>query len=222
MFKILLAEDDENLRKLLKKHLVINGYEVAECVDGLDASEKFESKHFDLLITDIMMPRMDGNELVNFIKERKKDFPIIMLTALDTIFDKRKSFESGADDYMTKPVNFEELILRMSALLRRYNIVNTKVLSHKNTVLDYDKKIVRIDGKEKELTKKEFLLLFKLMSSPDKIFSRAQLLDEIWGFDSYSIERTVDVHITKIREKLNSSDVEVISVRGLGYKAVFK
>ena len=222
MFKILLAEDDENLRKLLKKHLVINGYEVTECVDGLDASEKFESKHFDLLITDIMMPRMDGNELVNFIKERKKDFPIIMLTALDTIFDKRKSFESGADDYMTKPVNFEELILRMSALLRRYNIVNTKVLSHKNTVLDYDKKIVRIDGKEKELTKKEFLLLFKLMSSPDKIFSRAQLLDEIWGFDSYSIERTVDVHITKIREKLNSSDVEVISVRGLGYKAVFK
>lgn len=222
MFKILIAEDDPNLRKLISKHLQLNHYEVRECIDGKQAVNAFESAHFDLLITDIMMPNMDGDELVKYIKTKKKDFPVIMLTALDTIADKKKSFVGGADDYMTKPVDFEELILRIDALLRRYQSVSQKNFSHKSLMLDFDKKSLIKNGKEIELTKKEFLLLYKLTVSQGKIFSRSQLLDEIWGIDSYSIERTVDVHINKLREKIDSTEIELISVRGLGYKAVLK
>jgi DNA-binding response OmpR family regulator len=221
MFKILIAEDDAALRKLLKKHLTVEGFAVTECADGGAAADAFEREHFDLLISDVMMPDTDGNELVKYIKGIKANFPIIILSALETFSDKKKSFGLGADDYVVKPVDFNELILRVSALLRRCRINNEKRIIHKNVILDYDTGALSVSGENKQLTKKEFLLLFKFMSSPDKIFTRRQLLDEIWGFDSDSIDRTVDVHINKIREFLDDS-VEIISVRGIGYKAVLR
>lgn len=222
MFKILLVEDDNNLRNLLSEYLGTLGYKVKEASSGVAALDLFLSEHFDLLISDIMMPGMDGNDLVSKIKRHKKDMPVIMLTALDHIVDKAKSFENGADDYMTKPIHFTELKLRISALLRRYKLINEKILSHKRVQLDYDKFSLIVADEHMDLTKKEFLLLYKLMSSPDTIFTRQQLLNEIWGYDTYSIDRTIDVHINKIREKMDCDDVEIQAIRGLGYKAVLK
>lgn len=166
-----------------------------------------------------MMPVMDGDELTRAIKTENADLPVIMLTALSTIGDKKKSFEGGADDYLTKPVDFDELELRIRALLRRYGRVSKQKIQTGNTELDFISKTLKINSVLIETTKKEFLLLYTLFSSLGRIFSRAQLLDEIWGMDSESLERTVDVHISKLREKLAQSDVEIISVRGLGYKA---
>lgn len=222
MFKILLAEDDKNLRELIATQLASFGYEVKETENGEEAYNAFLSEHFDLLVTDILMPKVDGDLLVKNIKREKKDFPVIMLTALDQIEDKEKSFENGADDYMTKPVDYKELKLRIQALLRRYNVVNEKTITHKRIKLDYIMLRATVDNIERDLTKKEFMLLYKLVSAPGRIFSRDQLLNEIWGFDSYSIERTVDVHINKIRDKLDCSDIEIQSVRGLGYRVVLK
>ena len=222
MFKILLAEDDVNLRNLLIEYLESIGFKVQPAINGLAAYKLFVSSHFDMLITDIMMPEMDGNELVRKIKSKHPDFPIIVLTALDTITDKEKSYENGADDYLTKPLNFVELKLRINAVLRRYDVINEKILVHKGTRLDYNRFSLTVSKKEIELTKKEFLLLYRLFSAPGRIFTREQLLNEIWGYDTYSIDRTVDVHINKIRGKLDPREVEIISVRGLGYKAVLK
>lgn len=222
MFKILLAEDDQNLNRLIEKNLTRGGYEVITCFNGEQALKSFGTEKVDILVTDIMMPKMDGNTLIKEIKAIKSDFPVIMLTALDDIISKKKSFLGGADDYMTKPVDYEELLLRISALLRRYQIVNQKNILHGNVTLQYDAKCLLIDNKNIELTKKEFLLLYMLMASPGRIYSRAQILDEIWGFDSDSFERTVDVHVNKIREKTLNSSVEITTVRGLGYKAILK
>lgn len=222
MFNILLAEDEIALRKLIKFNLEKRGFSVYECGNGQEALTLLENKDTDLIITDVMMPVMDGNALTQTVKSKNADLPVIMLTALSTIDDKKKSFEGGADDYLTKPVDFDELELRIRALLRRYGRVSKQKIQAGNTELHFPTKTLKINSVIIDTAKKEFLLLFTLLSSKGRIFSRAQLLDEIWGMDSESLERTVDVHINKLREKLVNSDVEIISVRGLGYKAELK
>lgn len=220
MFKILIAEDDINLNRLLDKNLTERGYSVISANNGKQAKDCFDLHSPDLLITDILMPDMDGFVLVKQIKNERPDFPVIMLTALDTFEDKKLSFELGADDYISKPVNFDELALRINALLRRYKLVTLRDITHKELRLNYVAKCLTINNNPVDLTKKEFLLLYMLLSTPGRIYSRTQILDEIWGYDSDSQERTVDVHINKLRERLQNQSVEIVTVRGLGYKAV--
>lgn len=220
MFKILLAEDEKNLRNVLTSTLGKEGYFVTPTENGQIAFDKFCEEKFDLVITDVMMPVMDGNELTAKIRAIMPDTPILMLTALETIDDKERGFGAGADDYLTKPFALKELLLRIKALLRRYGEVceNKIVLPH--TELNYNTNSAIINGNPVELTKKEFMLLFKLLSRPNMIFSREQLMDDIWGYDSESNDRTVDTHIKWLREKAENEDFKIVTVRGLGYKAV--
>lgn len=218
MFSILIAEDDAPLRKLIKKNLEARNFSVTDCANGAEAITALEKKKIDLVLTDTMMPVTDGNELARKVKEFDEDLPVVMLTALDALDDKRKSYRCGADDYITKPVDFDELELKLRALLRRYGKVSSNRLKIGDLTLDYAAKEVRLGETVIDTTKKEFLLLFALASSPGRIFSRTQLLDEVWGLDSESFERTVDVHVNKLREKLAASKVTIVSVRGLGYK----
>lgn len=220
MFKILIAEDDHHLRTLLTHHLTHANFEVLEAKDGLEAKILLNSQHIDCVIADIMMPKLDGNQLLYYIRSNHEDKPVIMLTALDGYDDKAKSFEGGADDYMTKPIDFKELILRVRANLRRYKIMHENEIVLPHTKIDYSTQSVWMNDKRIELPKKEFLLLFKLLSQPNQIFTREQLMNEIWGYDSESYDRTVDTHIKRIRERLHSEDFSIITVRGLGYKAV--
>lgn len=222
MFHILLVEDEIGLRKLIKYNLEKRGYFVYESSNGKDALTLINNSKIDLIVTDIMMPIMDGNQLISKIKLKNSDLPIIMLTALNTIEDKKKSFEGGADDYLTKPVNFDELDLRIRALLRRYGRVSKLKLQIGNTELNYLEKTLKVDNSIVETTKKEFLLLYTLCSCLERIYSRSQLLDDIWGITSESLDRTVDVHISRLREKLSQSDIVISSIRGLGYKAELK
>ena len=222
MLKILVAEDEFYIRDLICKHLEKNGYTVICAQDGLEAINIFESNHIDLVITDVMMPHIDGITLAKKIRQTSKDMPIIILTALDTFSDKEKGFTSGADDYMVKPVDMLEMVLRVKALLRRYQIISENILKHKSISLDFQKKDCFVNKKSIELTVKEFDLLYKLVSTPNRIFTREQLMNEIWGFDSESYERTVDTHIKRLREKLVTEDFEIVTVRGLGYKVVLK
>lgn len=220
MTDILIAEDDINLNYLITKHLTDRGFNVISCFDGNQTYDSFRMRKADLLICDLLMPGTDGVTLVKKIKGQKSDFPIIVLTALDTYEDKKACFESGADDYIVKPVNVDELILRINALMRRYRLVSLMNIEHRGMKLDYTDKSLSLQGNIIELTKKEFLLIYMLLSAPGRIFSRNGILDEVWGYDSESIERTVDVHINKLREKLKDCPIEIITVRGLGYKAV--
>lgn len=220
MFRILIAEDDANLRRILASTLEKNNYAVGTAADGQQASAMFNAEKYDLVITDVMMPKMDGNELCHAIRRADADVPVLMLTALEAIDDKEKSFRSGADDYLTKPFALRELLLRIQALLRRYGKESAAKLEIGSTVLDYASFTLSHGGEAVQLTKKEFLLLFKLLSNPGIIFSREQLMDEIWGYDSDSADRTVDVHINKLREKAVTDDYKIVTVRGLGYKAV--
>ncbi|MGN1399653.1 MAG: response regulator transcription factor [Erysipelotrichaceae bacterium] len=220
MFHILLAEDDTNLRNVVEKALCKEGFTVVAVKDGKTAYEKFCSERFDLVITDIMMPYMSGNELTSEIRKISKDIPILVLTALETIEDKEMGFNAGADDYLVKPFELKELSLRIKALLRRYNAVSEERIDLAHTKLNYNTNTVEINGEKIELTKKEFLLLFKLLSNPNIIFSREQLIDEIWGYDSESTDRTVDTHIKWLRDKTENADFRIVTVRGLGYKAV--
>ncbi|MFH0993860.1 MAG: response regulator transcription factor [bacterium] len=222
MFNVLIAEDDANIRRLIAIHLMQSGFSVTACEDGESALRHYENQHVDLLITDIMMPRMSGNELAHLLREQNKDLPILMLTALEAFEDKEKGFHSGADDYVVKPVDMKELVLRVKALLRRYKITSENRIDYKSLSLQYAGNVALVAGQSIELTKKEFMLLYKLVSHPDIIFTRNQLIDEIWGFDSESLDRTVDTHMKRIREKLKCEDLELITVRGLGYKAVLK
>ncbi len=222
MFNVLIAEDDANIRKLIAIHLIQNGFSVTACDDGESALRHYESQHVDVLITDVMMPKLSGNELARRIREQNKDLPILMLTALEAFEDKEKGFQSGTDDYMVKPIDMKELVLRVKALLRRYKITSENRIDYKTLSLQYAGNVVLVAGQPVELTKKEFMLLFKLASNPDIIFTRNQLIDEIWGFDSESLDRTVDTHVKRIREKLKCEDLELVTVRGLGYKAVLK
>jgi DNA-binding response OmpR family regulator len=222
MFKILVVEDEFYIRDLICKNLQHSGYITIDAKDGLEAFEIIESEHIDLVVTDIMMPHLDGNTLSKRIRQVNEDIPIIMLTALDTFNDKEKGFNSGADDYMVKPVDMQELILRVKALLRRYKVVSENKFVHKSVKLDYQTQACTIKDKSIELTTKEFQLLYKLIASPNRIFTREQLMNEIWGYDSESYERTVDTHIKRLREKLTTKDFEIVTVRGLGYKVVLK
>jgi len=221
MFHILVVEDNDNTRKLMQAVLSQNGYEPILARDGIEALEILDRKHVDLIVLDIMMPRMDGYEFTETLRASGCDLPILMVTAKEKPADKHRGFQIGTDDYMVKPVDEEEMILRIAALLRRSRIVNEHRLEIGETVLDYDSLTVIHGGGEMELPKKEFMLLFKLLSYQNKIFTRRQLMDEIWDMDSESDERTVDVHINRLRDRFRSSpDFEIVTVRGLGYKAV--
>lgn len=221
MFHILVVEDNPNARKLMEAVLKQNGYEPLLAADGIEALEVLDNKHVDLIVLDVMMPRMDGYEFTETLRSSGCDLPILMVTAKEKPADKRKGFIIGTDDYMVKPVDEEEMILRIAALLRRSKIVNEHRLTIGSTVLDYDALSVKTAEGISELPKKEFLLLFKLLSYSNKIFTRRQLMDEIWDMDSDTDERTVDVHINRLRDRFrNNPDFDIVTVRGLGYKAV--
>jgi DNA-binding response OmpR family regulator len=220
MVKVLVVEDDGNIRSLVSKYLEREGYEVHQAADGLEGLDLYEKQHYDILITDVMMPKTDGNELTATIRRNNRDIPILMLTALESIDDKEKGFLSGSDDYMVKPVDMKELVLRVKALLRRYRIATENQITHKKLHMDAKLMVLTIDEKAIDLTQKEFSLLFKLVSNPNRIYTRNQLMNEIWGYDSESFDRTVDTHIKRLREKIISDDIEIITVRGLGYKVV--
>ncbi|MBR4031169.1 MAG: response regulator transcription factor [Clostridia bacterium] len=223
MFNIMIVEDDANQRKLMATVLEQYGYNVIQAVDGIDALDVLDKKHIDLIILDIMMPRMDGFEFTETLRQSGCNLPILMVTAKQSPVDKRKGFIIGTDDYMTKPVDEEEMVLRVGALLRRSKIVSEKKLTVGSTTLYYDSLSVVCGGERYEHPQKEFLLLFKLLSYPGKIFTRRQLMDEIWDMESESDERTVDVHISRLRDKYRGCpDFEIVTVRGLGYKAVYQ
>ena len=220
MINILIVEDDKSLRRLMEVFLKQNGYEVYLAEDGEKAIEIFEDKHIDLVICDIMMPKVSGYELVKDLRNSNYELPILMVTAKETIEDKRKGFLVGADDYMVKPIDLDEMLLRINALLRRSRISNEHKLIIGDAVLNYDTLTITKGEQIIELAKKEFYLLFKLLSYPKQIFTRNQLIEEIWGVDIESDERTVDVHIKRIREKLSDfNEFKIFTVRGLGYKA---
>lgn len=221
MFNIMVVEDNLNTRKLMEAVLLENGYNPILAKDGIDALEILDRKHIDLIILDIMMPNMDGYEFTKTLREGKCNIPILMVTAKEDISDKKKGFILGTDDYMVKPVDEEEMILRIRALLRRAKIASEHRLIIGDTELRYDELSVKEGNQIFTLPQKEFMLLFKLLSYQNKIFTRRQLMDEIWGPDSDSDERTVDVHINRLRERFkNSKDFEIVTIRGLGYKAV--
>lgn len=221
MVNILVAEDDSSLRKLICTVLEKNGYIAHPAEDGQIALDILESEHIDLIISDIMMPNVDGYELTKELRDADYNMPILLITAKERFEDKQQGFYAGADDYMVKPIDINEMILRVGALLRRAKIANEHRLSYGSSTLDYDSLTVTVGDQTWQLPQKEFFLLYKLLSYPNKIFTRAQLMDEIWGMDSETDERTIDVHINRLRERFkNSSDFELVTVRGLGYKAV--
>lgn len=221
MFNILIVEDNADMRELFCTVLADNGYNSIPAKDGFDALDIMDREYIDLIIADIMMPLMDGYELTKSIRDANYELPILIVTAKDQFEDMQKGFRAGSDDYMIKPVNVKELLLRVEALLRRAKISSDKKITVGSTVLDYDALTVTINGKETILPQKEFYLLYKLLSFPNKIFTRQQLMDEIWGMLSESDERTVNTHINRLRDRFSDcEDFEIITVRGLGYKAV--
>ncbi len=223
MVNILLVDDHEKVRKLMEIYLKREGYNVLHAANGREALEILEGAAADLVVADILMPRMDGYELTKSLRDAKFDMPILMVTAKDTLPDKKRGFDLGADDYMVKPVDMDELALRVKALLRRSRISSERRIAVGDVVLDYDSLEVRTPDGGMELPKKEFYLLYKLLSYPKKIFTRQELMDDIWGMDSEADERTVDVHIKRLREKFESfSEFEIVTIRGLGYKGVIR
>lgn len=221
MFKILVVEDDKNLRKLITTYLKKNEYITYEATNGEEALEIIDTNYIDLIISDIMMEQMDGYELTKSLREANYTIPILLVTAKSTIADKREGFLLGADDYMVKPIDMEELLLRVKVLLKRANSANEKKLIIGNLILDYKQMSVMYKGESYQLTQKEFMLLYKFLSTPDTIFTRQELIEEIWGLDNESDFRTVDVHIKRIREKLsNINEFEILTIRGIGYKAI--
>jgi len=220
MFRILVVEDDKNLQRLMEAVLKQNGYQVLCAANGEEALELLDHQHIDLMISDIMMPEMDGYELTDSLRRADYQLPILMVTAKESMEDKKRGFLSGTDDYMVKPIDMDEMLLRVVALLRRARIMNEHRITVGKTVLDYDTLTVSRNGQQLTLPNKEFSLLFKLLSYPRQIFTRQQLMDEIWGLEAESDERTVDVHVKRLRERLSEwPDFEIITVRGLGYKA---
>jgi two-component system OmpR family response regulator len=219
MFSILVVEDDENLNKLMCEKLKNETYQVFSAFDGEEALEVLDQKHVDLIISDIMMPNMNGYELTKQLRDAAYTLPILMITAKDQMEDMEKGFIAGTDDYMVKPINLKEMLLRVKALLRRAQIVSEHKLIVGNVVLDYDALTVKMEEESQELPPKEFYLLFKLLSYPNKIFTRQELMDEIWGMNTDIDDRTVDSHIKKLRRRYeNLDDFEIVTVRGLGYK----
>ncbi len=223
MFQILIADDNANTRRLFEVILSQNGFDVLTAQDADEAAEKLEENHVDLMILDVMMPGTDGFTFLRSLRNAGVTLPVLMITAKDTPDDVRSGFLSGTDDYMVKPVNEDEMVLRIQALLRRAKIASERRLTVGSTELLYDSLSVTEGDKTTILPKKEFQLLFKFLSYPNKTFTRRQLMNEFWDADSDSEERTVDVHINRLRERFRESrDFQIITVRGLGYKAVHK
>ena len=221
MIKILIIEDDTSLSQLYSIILKNAGFETWQAANGEEAWDILDRVSIDLVITDIMMPVMDGYEFVKLLRKENPVIPVLMITAKDDMPSKSKGFLLGTDDYMTKPIELDEMVLRVRALLRRANIYNEKKLVLNHTCLDYDALTVTCDGNEEMLPQKEFLLLFKLLSYPNKIFTRTQLMADIWGPESDSDLQTIDVHINRLRRRFqDNTDFEIVTVRGLGYKAV--
>ncbi len=223
MFKILVAEDDTELQQLFCRVLTRNGFTAIGVPDGAAALELLDREYIDLIVSDIMMPRMDGYALIQSLRSSGNNVPVLMITAKDSFQDMQLGFLSGADDYMVKPINLNELVLRINALLRRAQMVADRRQTVGSTTLEFDAFSVRCGSTETVLPQKEFLLLYKLVSSPSHIFTRQQLMDDIWGLDSPTDPRTVDVHINRLRDRFRDNpDFEIITVRGIGYKAVKK
>ena len=221
MFQILVAEDDKNTRRLMEAVLKEHGYHPILACDGLEALKLSDTHHVDLVILDIMMPGMDGYEFTRQLRATDYTLPILMVTAKQLPEDKRKGFIVGTDDYMTKPVDEEEMILRIRALLRRAQIVNERRITIADVCLDYDSLTVSRGDESQTLPRKEFYLLYKLLSYPGKIFTRIQLMDEIWGMESQSDDNTINVHINRLRKRFEDyPEFTIETIRGLGYKAV--
>ena len=223
MIKILVLEDDKDLNFTVSAFLRKNGYEVTSCTLANDAYNSMYCTLFDLIISDIMLPQIDGFTFAQTVRKINETVPIIFMTARDDFFSKQKGFDAGIDDYLVKPVDLNELLLRISAILRRAHIAQSKKITAGSLVLDADAISALNDGQEIALTSREFNLLYKLLSYPNKTFTRIQLMDEFWGAESNATPRAVDVYITKLREKLSlCTGFEIVTVRGLGYKAVIK
>ena len=223
MFEILVAEDDKNARRLFQIVLEENGFRVHTAANGQEAMDILDKEYIDLVVLDVMMPRMDGYEFTRQLRTANSNLPILMVSAKQLPEDKKKGFLMGTDDYMTKPVDHEEMLLRIRALLRRARITSERRIVVGDAVLDYDSLTVRKGGEVMELPQKEFMLLYKLLSYPGKIFTRIQLMDEIWGAESETGWETVTVHVGRLRKRFEGwPEFEIVSVRGLGYKAVKK
>ena len=221
MLKILIAEDDQELRQLFSHVLTINGYVVKGVSDGQEALDALDAEYYDLIISDIMMPRMDGYALVSALRNVGNMTPVLMITAKDAFDDMRQGFLSGTDDYMVKPVNVNEMVLRVQALLRRAQMINERRCILGKTILECDCLMVTTENETFNLPQKEFMLLYKMASYPGKIFTRQQLMDEIWGYENESDTHTVDVHIARLRERFrDSNDFKIVTIRGVGYKVV--
>jgi len=223
MFQILVVDDDKNTRLLLKAVLQVENYHVFTAENGEQALDVMDKEHIDLVVLDIMMPKMDGYEFTKTLRENDNNLPILMVSTKHLPTDKQKGFLVGTDDYMTKPIDETEMLLRIKALLRRARIASERKIVLGDVTLDYDSLTVSRKGEKQELPQKEFMLLYKLLSYPGKIFTRIQLMDEIWGAESDTGWETVTVHIGRLRKRFEGWDeFEIVSVRGLGYKAVKK
>lgn len=224
MFKLLVVEDDRELNKTVCSYLNQNGYEAVGCLSATEAYDvMYGGTLVDLIISDIMMPEIDGFEFAKTVRELNTDIPILFLTARDDFASKQRGFRAGVDDYMVKPADLDELLLRVEALLRRAKIAHSRRLEVGSLVLDADERTACVNGVEVPLTVREFNLIYKLLSYPRKTFTRSQLMDEFWDGDSSSGPRTVDVYMTKLRSKFaDCGDFEIVTVHGLGYKAVLK
>ncbi len=223
MAAILVVDDNQKIRRLIDIYLRREGFSTLLAETGEQALHLLGEQAVDLMIVDIMMPGMDGYALVRQLRENRMEIPVLMATAKTEFADKKEGFEAGADDYMTKPVDLEELVLRVRALLRRSRIYSENQIRIGEVTLDYNTLEVRLPGETVVLPQKEFYLLYKLFSYPNRIFTRQELMDEIWGFDSETSPRTVDVHIKRLRERFEQvPDLEISTIRGLGYKGVQK
>lgn len=221
MFQILVVEDDAELRDLFCTVLNDDGYTAVPAEDGIAAFDVLDSTHIDLVISDIMMPRMDGYELTKALRSAGYEMPVLMITAKDGIMDKREGFRAGTDDYMVKPIDVHEMLWRVEALLRRCQAVSQRKVKIGETELDCDTLTVRWGENAVELTQKEFFLLYKLAASPNRIFTRRQIMEDVWGIESSADTHTLEVHISKLRDRFKDNpDIEIVTVRGLGYKAV--
>ena len=223
MFKILVVEDDKELNRTVCSFLNHSGYEATGCLNADDAFDAMYSNVFDLIVSDIMMPGIDGFEFAREVRDMNSEIPILFMTARDDIASKQRGFRIGVDDYMVKPIDLDELFLRVGALLRRAKIAANRKLEIGSFVMDADEHTAYLDDEEIQMTNREFSILYKLLSYPKKTFTRTQLMDEFWDADTETAPRAVDVYMTKLRSKLaNCNDFEIVTVHGLGYKAVIK
>ena len=221
MMKLLIAEDDRELRQLFSHILTRHGYSVTGVSNGQEALDALDRDYYDMIISDIMMPKVDGYELVRQLRQVGNTTPVLMITAKDAFDDMRLGFQSGVDDYMVKPINVNEMVLRVGALLRRAQMINERRQTIGNTVLECDCLTVTEPGRTTVLPQKEFMLLYKMAAFPGRIFTRQQLMDEIWGYESESDTHTVEVHIGRLRDRFRDNpDFKIVTIRGVGYKVV--